>query len=103
MHISTSRIYSLLLLKIVGLVFPPKFKIEGNRLTLFTHESLLFFWDTNEESVFLRDITAINSDPGIVWDKLSIDTRSGSDSIVIRGLKKSEGRKFKQALLQVTR
>jgi len=99
MKISTSRIYSLLLLKLISFIFPPTLKVERNLVTLSTHDSLLIFWDTNEDTVFLREITAINHNPGIIWDKLIVDSKSGTNSVIIRGLKKSEAKKFKKTLL----
>jgi len=69
-------------------------------LETFKRKSFLLFWMTDEERLSSNQMSSVRIDKGIIWDKVSIDTK-GTNVLHLKGLKKSTANKIRNKLQMI--
>lgn len=76
----------------INLIFPARLEIKNNEVHTRKYKSLIFFWMKDEEALALLRVSSTQHKKGLIWDKVLIESKGGTNYIEMKGLKKKDAK-----------
>ncbi|MEI8154664.1 MAG: hypothetical protein WCG92_24225 [Hyphomicrobiales bacterium] len=96
----SSRLWSLVTLKITRLLFPARMIADPLGISTITVGFWLTPWIRQDEHLPMSHIAEVSHNRGFFWDGVSIESSGGLNPLVIDGVPKSSARRFVDCVRQ---
>lgn len=90
----SSRLWSLLTLKLTRLIFPARIVADALGISTVTVTFWMMPWIRQDEHLPMSHIAEVAHSRGFIWDSISVESSGGLNPLIIDGVPKSSARRF---------
>lgn len=97
-----SRYSAVFRLSLVHLIWPPTFTLTPDAIETEKRKTILFPWVRLNERMAYGSVASVAHRSGVIWDTVVAETRGGSNTLDLTGLRKADAKQLVAALRSAT-
>jgi len=97
-----SRSSAVFRLSLVHLIWPPTFTLTPDAIETDKRKTILFPWVRLNERMLYSSVASVAHRSGVIWDTVVAETRGGSNTLDLTGLRKADAKQLVAALRSAT-